>query len=218
VARTPLDVAVLGLFTATLGVLLHGRRRDAARLASQRELARVDELTGLPNRRAGREGLGREHERLERTGSRAGLLLIDVDRFKQVNDVHGYRCGDGVLRAVARSIADEVRKMDLVCRWGGEEFVVIAPDASGQTSCALAERIRAAIGGDLGITVGSVPLSVTVSIGVAELRAGEDPLDCLERANGALRQAKRTRDAVACAVPTSTAPATRQGTAASSSP
>jgi diguanylate cyclase (GGDEF)-like protein len=212
-----LNLAVFALFGVTLVVLLRGRRADAARVAAQRRLARVDELTGAPNRRAGREALERERERLGRSGSRAGLLLIDVDRFKRLNDVHGYRCADDVLCEVFRRIARTVRKMDFVCRWGGEEFVVLAPDTTEDAVLALAERVRSAVCRDR-IETRGVAVRVSVSIGAAAFCAGEDPLDCLQRANEALHQAKKTRDAVALAAPTSTARATHQVPASSPSP
>jgi diguanylate cyclase (GGDEF)-like protein len=196
-ARALVGVAFV-LLTLALVALFHGRRVDTARLAAERRLARRDDLTGAPNRRAAREALESEHERIRRGAPRAALLLVDVDRFKDVNDHHGYAAGDAVLRELVTRLGEAVRKIDLVCRWGGEEFVVIAPATSEQGLRPLAEKLRCAVS-EKPFVVGELALAVAVSIGATMLAGSESPTACLRRANLALQKAKQTRNTVSIA-------------------
>lgn len=156
------------------------------RLAVERALR--DPLTGALNRAALEEALQREVEVARRQGTPLGVLFIDIDHFKQVNDTYGHRFGDDVLRAVAHAVSDTIRRSDALYRYGGEEFVVIASHTQPIGAQQLAERIRgnvAAIG-----TVGGRELTITVSVGVAGLRTGETCDAVLKRADGALYRAK----------------------------
>jgi diguanylate cyclase (GGDEF)-like protein len=139
---------------ALFGYLL-GREGDALR-----KLAGTDPLTGLLNRRAFTERLHDEVARAARYGKPLSLLLLDLDGLKQLNDRAGHHAGDAALQALARSLRAQSRSADLAARWGGDEFVVLAPETRRAEAMELAERIRT--------TVASLgPDGVTVSIGVA---------------------------------------------------
>jgi diguanylate cyclase (GGDEF)-like protein len=159
-------------------------------------LALTDALTGLPNRRALARQLDRELSRARRYGRALTVGLLDVDHFKAVNDTHGHHVGDRVLREVGRIAREELRDTDVLGRWGGEEFLLIAPETGLPQGLALAERVRA--------RVAAAPIvdrvRVTVSIGVASVRGDEEIKDVLRRADDALYDAKtRGRDRVATA-------------------
>ena len=106
------------------------------------ELSSRDALTGLANRRAFELALGREIDRVARSGEPALLLMLDIDHFKRVNDTWGHGVGDQVLRAVAGALIDSVRPMDLVARVGGEEFAIILPNCASAFGETVAERVR----------------------------------------------------------------------------
>jgi diguanylate cyclase (GGDEF)-like protein len=138
-------------------VLLH---QEAQRLSV------TDALTGLGNYRSFQQILSREIERASRFGRALGLLMLDLDLFKSVNDVHGHQVGNVVLVEVAERLRAEVREVDVVARYGGEEFVVILPegdiDGAGHTADRICTAMRARP-----FVVGDLELAVTVSIGVA---------------------------------------------------
>ncbi len=160
-------------------------------------LAGVDPLTQLPNRRVLKERLEQEFSRSKRYGRPLGCLILDVDHFKRVNDDHGHLVGDEVLTRVGSAIASTIRKSDLAGRYGGEEFLVIAPETTSSGGAALAERLRHAIGS---LPAGALP-RVTVSIGVATTgpatKAAEDILRCADTALYAAKEAGRNRVVVA---------------------
>ncbi|MEA2462315.1 MAG: hypothetical protein QOJ98_62 [Acidobacteriota bacterium] len=135
------------------------------------EQARTDELTGLANHRRLQELLAAATERYRRSGHSAALVLLDLDHFKLVNDVHGHQVGDKVLRAVGRYLRSTCRSTDEPARYGGEELAVVLEDATLEGAVEQAERLRRGIA-DLKLT-GShgEPLHVTVSAGVAVLDA-----------------------------------------------
>ena len=127
--------------------------------------------------------------------------MLDIDHFKQVNDRHGHDVGDEVLKTFAQRVKAKVRGADLLCRLGGEEFILIMPDAGMPMAQKVGERIRAAIG-ELAFPIerGARDIVVTVSIGVAEARAGEGADSLLRRADQALYGAKTSgRNRVAAA-------------------
>jgi diguanylate cyclase (GGDEF)-like protein len=162
--------------------------RDLARLAA---LARTDALTGLPNRRALEDELARATARASRGGTALAALVIDVDRFKQVNDAHGHAAGDAVLAAVAARAAGALRAGDLLARIGGEEFAALLPGADLARAAEAGERIRAAIAAEP-VAAGGLGLAVSVSVGCAALGAGEpDGRALLARADQRLYEAKR---------------------------
>ncbi len=154
-------------------------------------MALRDGLTGLYNRRFLDEMLERDLTKLKREHKTAGLLLLDVDHFKRFNDTHGHQAGDEALRRVAAALAGSVRASDVVCRYGGEEFLVFLPDCNLVKATAKAEEIRAAVAGT-SMTMGErVIPSVTVSIGLAMFpEAGETRAMLIKLADRALYRAK----------------------------
>ena len=158
--------------------------------------ANLDALTGLPNRRH-LDDLGRALTQGRRRGDRLGLLMIDIDHFKRLNDRHGHQTGDVVLRLVARAIAASVRADDTPARYGGEEFAVVLRQARPEQAVEVAERIRAAVT-RLPVEELGVEGPVTVSVGVALAASAAEPLfGLVERADRALFGAKRAgRDRV----------------------
>jgi len=170
--------------------------REALRSESIR-----DPLTGLYNRRFLEETLERETRRAIRAEQGLGVLMLDLDHFKKFNDTYGHDAGDTVLRETAAFLLKSVRAEDIVCRFGGEEFIVILPMADFKTTHARAERIRSKLR-ELTILHRDQSLGiVTVSIGVAEAPLhGTCPKDLIDAADAALYRAKREgRDRVAVA-------------------
>ncbi|WP_328467497.1 GGDEF domain-containing protein [Actinoplanes sp. NBC_00393] len=160
-------------------------------VAAQRRAAVTDPLTGLHTRRYFTEALAVECRRAARTGHDLGLLVIDVDHFKPINDTYGHPAGDRVLREVARRLKSVARAGSVVARYGGEEFVVLAPQADGDTLYAFAERMRLAVS-DLPVDAGEQALlSVTASVGAASAPGRiADPEALLKAADEALYAAK----------------------------
>lgn len=152
------------------------------------KMAQTDALTGLLNRRAFEEILRRELLRCERSGGMLGLLLIDLDYFKQVNDSLGHFAGDDVLRRIATALRDGTRPSDVLARYGGEEFVVLLRNAALEESRVAAERIRHIIANLAGLP-GSVPLTASIGVAVSEMR--ETTTDFVLRADEALYRSKR---------------------------
>ncbi len=151
----------------------------------------TDPLTGVGNRRELERCLAAEWERSRRSGRALSLLLIDLDHFKAVNDRYGHQAGDKVLVAVSRRIGASVRSYDTVCRYGGDEFAVILPDAGPGEALAVAERLRHDVA-EMGAT-GQIPAPVTVSVGLASFPAhASTPEELIREADVALlREAKR---------------------------
>jgi diguanylate cyclase (GGDEF)-like protein len=189
----------------------HEKSQTLARLlTTQRDLlltqeklrfqATHDALTGLWNRPALLDFLRRESERALRTHASLGILLLDIDHFKRVNDTHGHLAGDAVLREIGRRITRSVRLYDIAGRYGGEEFLILLPGCDRTHTERSAERIRSAIGA-APFEAGDAAISLTVSIG-ATVACGSLPLDpnaseeratdaeLLDRADLALYQAK----------------------------
>jgi diguanylate cyclase (GGDEF)-like protein len=163
-------------------------------------LASTDPLTGLPNRRYFDEFCSLLARR-RRLNDRVGILMVDIDRFKALNDRHGHAVGDQVLRAVAGAVEGAVRADDVPARYGGEEFVVLLRNPSPAIALEVGERVREAVAGlDLG-RVGVASGSVSVSVGVAVAASPEQPIEDLQReADRALYEAKRRgRDRVVAA-------------------
>jgi diguanylate cyclase (GGDEF)-like protein len=196
------NLIALTLVTAlAIGVTWLGGDRLLGRLFGRMQaMAERDSLTGLPNRRrlfaVGEE----EQRRARRFGHPMAALMLDLDRFKLVNDRHGHGAGDDVLREVGRRILATVRETDLPARYGGEEFAVLLPETNLETAREAAERIRLAVA-EAPIDTRRGPLPVTLSAGVAVLGAGTRDLAALfDAADAALYAAKtagRNRVAVA---------------------
>jgi diguanylate cyclase (GGDEF)-like protein len=167
------------------------QRRDALAGALERirELATRDELTGLINRRHMTELIEQERQRCARSGQTFCLARVDIDRFKFVNERHGYAVGDVVLRSLAQEAARQVRGSDLVARWAGEEFMLMLPDTRAPLARGGLERLIQALAA-LRILHGHEAVAVTASAGLAEHHAGESIEQTLERAAQALAGAK----------------------------
>ncbi len=160
----------------------------------------TDVLTGLPNRRHLIALAEREFQRAARYQRPLSALLLDIDHFKRVNDLHGHPTGDEVLIEIGQRARSSIRNMDVVGRYGGEEFVFILPETDATGAAQLAERLRWKVGGSP-VSTRSGPLAITVSLGVAGLSAAIRDVNALiEQADAAMyaaKQAGRNRVAVA---------------------
>ena len=156
------------------------------------EMAVTDGLTGLHNRRYLDSHLQTLFERAMTRRRPLSVMITDLDRFKTINDTYGHDGGDDVLREFARRLRQNVRGIDLACRYGGEEFVVVMPDTDGQVAQKVAERIRAQIAGaPFAVGHAGKTIEVTVSVGVSSLLKGPDSVEALmKRADLALYEAK----------------------------
>lgn len=159
------------------------RIRAIERRATELErLAFRDFLTGMPNRRYTDHKVQQAIEDCNRFGRAYGVLMIDLDSFKKINDSHGHAAGDALLRAVSRSLVLGLRSNDIIGRWGGEEFLVLAADANLQTLAEFAERCRLLIA-SCAVNWNGVPLRITGSIGATMVRRGEAADAAVERAD-----------------------------------
>lgn len=173
------------------------------------QLAGTDPLTAVQNRRQLQAEFTRERARQRRHGQPIGVLELDIDHFKRVNDAHGHGVGDEVLRYLTRCWRGLIREIDVLARVGGEEFVVLLPESDADGARDSAERLRAHTAAEpVSTSVG--PLDITVSIGVAlAMPADESMDDVLRRVDRALYRAKengRNRCEIAVAEPQATAP------------
>jgi two-component system cell cycle response regulator len=154
------------------------------------ELAVTDSLTGLNNRRYMMSRLDALFESCREGGEPVSLMMLDIDHFKRVNDTWGHARGDDVLREAAVRLAASVRAIDLPCRYGGEEFVVVMPATRLSDAARVAERIRGAISKEA-FLVGDQEIPVSISVGVSSREGGADrPESLLRRADEALYEAK----------------------------
>jgi len=184
-----------GYFALLVTIVSLQTARDVRRMATLEEQSITDALMGVYNRRHLERRLEEEVEKARRYQLPLSALLLDLDHFKQVNDVHGHAVGDRVLNALGELMLDAVRKSDIVTRYGGEEILVLAPHTSLAEACLLGERLRRAIESKplapATKTKDGRPLHVTASIGVAAL--GPDVSDgpaLLRAADEALYRAK----------------------------
>lgn len=172
VAPTTLDGPELAL---RIDALVRRKIADdgaRARMRDQLRMALRDPLTGLFNRNHALPQLARIADRRRGTGGRFAVLLLDIDRFKTVNDTHGHAAGDQVLAEVAQRLRAEMRAGDLLARIGGEEFLVVLPDTGAEAAQRVAERLRSAVQArpvtlPAGAGAGAGALTVTVSVGLA---------------------------------------------------
>lgn len=175
---------------------------DARRLVRLERECITDGLTGIYNRRFFDHQLLIEHARAVRNNKPLSLMLLDIDRFKAVNDTHGHQVGDQVLVEIAELVQRLSRSADIVARFGGEELAIISPETSLDQATQQAERLREAIKKHVTTRAGGETpcrIEVTASIGVANLRRGEvaEPTAVLRRADEALYLAKASgRDCV----------------------
>lgn len=194
------DGAAMPVELSVAPIVLEGRISGAVaimadvseRLAWEAELqrqARTDTLTGANNRRAFFELAQREVYRAERDGSPVSLLMMDLDRFKEINDVFGHAAGDRVLVAVVQACIDELRRIDVFGRVGGEELAAVLPGVGLREACAVAERVRERIAAMV-VQHGDAWIRCTVSIGVAARQRHEEFQGLMMRADEALYLAK----------------------------
>lgn len=162
-------------------------------LEALRRLATRDPLTGLLNRRMFDEILGEEMERSRRFGRPFSLIMIDIDHFKGVNDTHGHLAGDEVLREVSRRLESQVRTVDRVMRYGGEEFAILMLEGGADVGRSLAGEIRAVVEATPISVDQDLSLSLTISAGVADFpRDGADAEGIIGAADKALYAAKES--------------------------
>jgi len=154
------------------------------------EMATTDKLTSLANRQAFDLLIPQAISESRRENSPLSVLLIDIDHFKKVNDRYGHLAGDKVLRAIARSIKGTLRASDILCRWGGEEFLIAVKDTSLDQAQTLAEKIRRVIETS-GVQYKTTLISVTASVGISTLRDGDSPERMISRADDAMYAAKK---------------------------
>src|SRR5512138_1121507 len=156
------------------------------------EMAITDALTGLHNRRYMESHLATLAEQAAARGKPLALMILDIDYFKAINDTSGHDAGDDVLREFAVRIRKSIRGIDLACRFGGEEFVIVMPETDAHVAGMVAERLRRSIAAEkFAINKGAKRVDVTISIGLSTLeRKGEAVADVLKRADKALYRAK----------------------------
>ncbi len=173
----------------------------------------TDSLTGLYNRRYLESHFDRSSGRLKDEGKAISLLMLDIDHFKRVNDTYGHDAGDQVLQAVAKRIISNLRGFDTAVRFGGEEFVILLPDAPLSVAVSTAERLcKSVSSAPVPAANCAEPISITASLGVATVLAGDESLDPLvRRADAALYQAKESgRNRVISSVTDQAAEASQQ--------
>jgi diguanylate cyclase (GGDEF)-like protein len=187
---------VMPILTARMEALLRSSelvRRLEVQTELLSKLAAFDDLTGVYNRRSMFHHLEAELSRCRRYGRSLGVLMADIDHFKRVNDEHGHLVGDQALRWVATTLQNELRSMDFLCRYGGEEFCAILPETNRAGVARAGERLRAAIERSL-FDQSGVQMSLSISVGGASWVANEaaEFPDLLARADTALLEAKRS--------------------------
>ena len=151
--------------------------------------SRTDPLTSLLNRRGLEQEMVFEKNRMDRSGNPFSLVLCDIDFFKKINDTYGHDAGDYILSEFAQIIESHSRKQDIVCRWGGEEFLLLLPETDLQGASALAEKIRAQIEKSI-FTYNNQEISITLSSGVACMAKDQTIDDCIKNADLRLYLAK----------------------------
>ncbi|SHK20417.1 diguanylate cyclase (GGDEF) domain-containing protein [Marinobacter antarcticus] len=154
-----------------------------------REQATTDQLTGLLNRRAMHQLLNQEYARAKRHGATFSLILGDLDRFKGVNDRYGHNIGDIVLQETARRLGSNMRAQDALCRWGGEEILMLLPGTVLDGAMHVAEKVRRSLADDP-MLAGEHSIPQTISLGVTSCHGDDDIESAIKRADDALYQAK----------------------------
>ena len=178
-----LNIVVPFLALAVISIYFRFASMDVERKMVM--LAMTDALTKLPNRRRMREILEAERVRFARGGRTFGIIIGDVDGFKQLNDTQGHDCGDHALRELAAVLRSVLRAQDAVARWGGEEFLFLLPETDLAGTQVVAEKLRAAVE-RAGLIYAGKPLTLTMTFGVAAFASGSTVDDCLRFADEAL--------------------------------
>jgi diguanylate cyclase (GGDEF)-like protein len=175
----------IGAAAALLGIAL----RNVQLFAEVRDHGLTDDLTGCFNRAHGRETLDNELARAQRSQAPLSLIMFDIDQFKRINDEHGHRCGDDVLAAVGQRLRQVLRRSDVRCRLGGDEFLIVLPETPAAGALRVAEWVRGEIQ-QIAIAGRGGAINPSISVGVATADAGEQADELLERADRALYAAK----------------------------
>jgi diguanylate cyclase (GGDEF)-like protein len=170
----------------------------SARSETMEHAALTDSLTGMQNRRYFDDALKEYLNEFRRVNKPVGLMILDLDHFKQVNDIHGHDVGDKVLQAVADCLKDMTRYHDVVARLGGEEFAVVTPNMDADLLASFAERIRKAVA-NVSVLSGNVRLRITTSVGLAIWDRKETAAEFYRRADRQLYEAKRSGRNRVCA-------------------
>lgn len=203
-------IATLSFVTACAYILDDARRTAKNELIDMATLyeyaARTDELTSLSNRRDMKECLDKEFYRHQRSNSYFSIIIMDIDHFKRVNDTYGHDAGDAVLKEFSSLLKGLSRKIDVVSRWGGEEFLMLLPDTSLLQALTLAERLRAAVENhSFNYKFETIP--ITMSAGVCAVSQYEDINRILKQADINLYEAKvKGRNRIEPAVKSFTGP------------
>jgi diguanylate cyclase (GGDEF)-like protein len=189
---TPNEMFLLQVFAHQVGAAL----QNATLHGIEQQLATTDHLTGLYNRRGFLDLARHELERCWRFHRPLCVLMADIDHFKQVNDTHGHIAGDAVLTQLAQTMLSALREVDVVCRYGGEEFCIILPESDPHGAYQVAERLRQSVQNTIYI-YRDIRISITISIGMSTLLGLNQTIDDLiEQADSALmvsKQAGRNR-------------------------
>lgn len=187
--EAPLDPCPAGDDVCTNLSAVKKLREEVKRLAA---LVRTDELTGLFNFRYFSQALSLEMERTRRSGQPTCLIMLDLDHFKSMNDKHGHEVGNIILTHVSRLIRKTIRRLDIPCRYGGEEFTIVLPDTNLQDGVNFANRLRLIIENSP-VDVGDFNLGIEASFGVDEYSKGAQltEKEFLEQVDSYLYQAKQ---------------------------
>jgi len=197
--RVPVSVRAMPLRNS-LGVIVGavevfsdstGKASAEKRVSELESLAFRDPLTGLSNRRFLELKVEQSLEEHQRFGRLYGLLMFDLDRFKMVNDTHGHEVGDALLKTVAQTLVQGLRTVDIIGRWGGEEFLVLMPDLDAIGLGDLAERCRVLIA-QSSVAAGSSRVSTAASIGATVLNHSDSAESAIRRADELMYQSKRS--------------------------
>ena len=180
-----------GVFVLSVSILALRTAMDVARLVHLEQEVVIDPLTGVYNRRFFDEQFPREVALAGRSGMNVSLLVIDLDHFKAVNDTHGHAAGDRVLSYVAALLSEGIRKSDMIVRYGGEEFVVIAPATDGQAAEMLADRLCRKVKEATVTCPGGNKIGVTISVGFATASDFDTEESFFIRADDAVYEAKK---------------------------
>ncbi len=182
-------MSMIGL-ASSLGLSERRQRRNLDEMRSLREAAWTDPLTGAVNRRAAEMEMKRSLALYRRKGTPVSILVLDVDYFKDINDRWGHHIGDEVLKQITKVVTSTLREMDLVARFGGEEFIAILSDSNIRHAAIASERVRHEVEA-AGIVHMNEMIRFTVSIGITAAVDGDDSETIFKRADKALYAAKR---------------------------